>query len=536
MNKKCFACCHQNGHDDHFVEVHQQEDSTLAIELCRNCLIRCIQFRKAQTLINHQAMKEEIDILRKDLRKCQISGEQFNEDSKSREDCAKLKSLLVKAYATIKENEQVYINRYAQHTEDQRKNEIIINELKTRAYEESTKTRELKSNIKVVTKRRNCEPENLEPEHCAAEPKETRSRATQTPQSEMTCHYSQTESMNHKHRIELPAYDQLHPVETLSGILAGNLNRTQLPKNKMLKDFTPIVKNIGIPENIESDEEILDALRLNNPILSEVYTEEQSMQLQNLKLKPKTALKVRKTDISSKSCTTQTSQATNSCQTQTEPRFDQAEMDDLTTQQNVKTYASILAKSNLISMANTRRSREITPLVKIVGIPLEISSNEEILDALRLYNNLLVEAPVEIVENYTVPFFNTNRRNIILKTSLEIQEQLCKQKKVLFRESIASCFEYVEILRCQKCCKFGHIGKYCTNKERCRKCAGSHLTKDCLNLETRRCINCINNHFDDHYHSAAYEGCPVYVESLFKLKLGLKRTNHIQCMKKKMYK
>ncbi|EFN63934.1 hypothetical protein EAG_07612, partial [Camponotus floridanus] len=32
--------------------------------------------------------------------------------------------------------------------------------------------------------------------------------------------------------------------------------------------------------------------------------------------------------------------------------------------------------------------------------------------------------------------------------------------------------EYVDILRCYKCCRFYHFAKYCTRKETCGNCAG----------------------------------------------------------------
>lgn len=51
--------------------------------------------------------------------------------------------------------------------------------------------------------------------------------------------------------------------------------------------------------------------------------------------------------------------------------------------------------------------------------------------------------------------------------------------------------EYLDVIRCYNCLRFGHIAKNCKNTEvTCGKCAENHKTEACTSLE-KKCINCI---------------------------------------------
>ena len=44
---------------------------------------------------------------------------------------------------------------------------------------------------------------------------------------------------------------------------------------------------------------------------------------------------------------------------------------------------------------------------------------------------------------------------------------------------IWSVVDYINITRCDKCCKYGHKAKDCKGEETCPLCAGKHKLKEC---------------------------------------------------------
>lgn len=64
------------------------------------------------------------------------------------------------------------------------------------------------------------------------------------------------------------------------------------------------------------------------------------------------------------------------------------------------------------------------------------------------------------------------------------------------------------IPQCKRCQRHGHTQKYCRRDPKCVKCAGDHLTVECLNVKLAKptCTNCGEN------HPASYRGCIVAKE------------------------
>jgi len=63
------------------------------------------------------------------------------------------------------------------------------------------------------------------------------------------------------------------------------------------------------------------------------------------------------------------------------------------------------------------------------------------------------------------------------------------------------------IPQCSKCQRYGHTQAYCFHSPRCIKCAGSHLTKQCLRKDKSDNVKCV---LCDGNHPANYKGCTVY--------------------------
>nr|XP_018906148.1 PREDICTED: nucleic-acid-binding protein from mobile element jockey-like isoform X1 [Bemisia tabaci] len=60
--------------------------------------------------------------------------------------------------------------------------------------------------------------------------------------------------------------------------------------------------------------------------------------------------------------------------------------------------------------------------------------------------------------------------------------------------------------QCKRCCGFQHTANFCAKTPRCVKCAGKHLSADCMykgRISNPKCVNC-----GTIGHPASYRGCP----------------------------
>ena len=68
-------------------------------------------------------------------------------------------------------------------------------------------------------------------------------------------------------------------------------------------------------------------------------------------------------------------------------------------------------------------------------------------------------------------------------------------------------------MRCDRCQRFGHLRFKCTRQIICSYCSGHHDFQNCREFNIQKCANCGQG------HSAAYRGCPQYVEIQKALKI-----------------
>lgn len=76
-----------------------------------------------------------------------------------------------------------------------------------------------------------------------------------------------------------------------------------------------------------------------------------------------------------------------------------------------------------------------------------------------------------------------------LRHTIEQAENEHAVERLMVQES--RCFEYVNLLQCNKCLRFGHFARECTYLANCKKCAERHETAACTSTTTNaKCFNC----------------------------------------------
>lgn len=135
---------------------------------------------------------------------------------------------------------------------------------------------------------------------------------------------------------------------------------------------------------------------------------------------------------------------------------------------------------------------ETRPMVKITRIENTQRSTREIHAQILVQNKWLADVDFEIERTYPVNADPEPYLNLIVQTDLRGQKQMLTHGYIVFGGKECRIYEYVNVLQCVKCQRFGHYARDCTQQPTCRLCAAGHETKDCDADQTiSRCANCL---------------------------------------------
>lgn len=130
------------------------------------------------------------------------------------------------------------------------------------------------------------------------------------------------------------------------------------------------------------------------------------------------------------------------------------------------------------------------------------------------------ESDVKVLRVYVPKKQKNQTTNVIIEVNAELFKQIMCKAHVFIGWSSCKVYEHLDVTRCYKCCKYGHVAKYCkSEREVCPLCAGDHQMKECT-VENRKCVNCqyakevlrIANLNTD--HAVFDRSCPAYVRAL----------------------
>lgn len=135
------------------------------------------------------------------------------------------------------------------------------------------------------------------------------------------------------------------------------------------------------------------------------------------------------------------------------------------------------------------------PMIKITRIYSDEQHMELVMVQIIEQNPIFRDIPFKIEQTYTVTAFNGEPyRNIIISTDIKGHQKLLKQGKLIFNLSECRVYEYVNLLMCSKCLKYGHFARNCVFPPTCKKCTLNHSTNECKALapiKNMKCSNCI---------------------------------------------
>lgn len=108
--------------------------------------------------------------------------------------------------------------------------------------------------------------------------------------------------------------------------------------------------------------------------------------------------------------------------------------------------------------------------------------------------------------------------HLVVECSGRIRNWLRARERVYIEWQGCRVKDYVDVARCYKCQRFGHIAKFCqSEKPSCSYCAGEHEFKDCndkKNKEKECCANCKRERRDNSNHHVGWKKCPAYEKAM----------------------
>ncbi|KAJ8912980.1 hypothetical protein NQ315_000037 [Exocentrus adspersus] len=165
------------------------------------------------------------------------------------------------------------------------------------------------------------------------------------------------------------------------------------------------------------------------------------------------------------------------------------------------------------------------PLIMISGVEKGMG-DEELVGKLIRQNEQNFEnsnaEDVKIIRRTTCR--NPWKENIILRTKLENFKNIVKRGKIELDCQLHFVEEYLGLPICYRCCRFGHVAKYCKEKMVCYKCTGEHDGKGCQS-DTRTCANCFRMFGKKESHEARNAACPALVQALEKSRRNINYEN-----------
>lgn len=149
----------------------------------------------------------------------------------------------------------------------------------------------------------------------------------------------------------------------------------------------------------------------------------------------------------------------------------------------VTTVREQLGEDYLVSVPKPKK-----PRLKIVGVEEKLDE-EGLKNSVAGQNVNLEDIELRVITCYSSTNTEGSTYNYVIEADETSHEIMLEAGHLYIGWSRCKVFECFGIIRCFKCCGYGHKSMECQKGEICAKCAEKHKTKEC-NSTVARCANC----------------------------------------------
>ena len=116
------------------------------------------------------------------------------------------------------------------------------------------------------------------------------------------------------------------------------------------------------------------------------------------------------------------------------------------------------------------------------------------------------------------------RKNVIIEVSPVLRKEIISNRGLKFGFLMVECEDHINIIRCTKCCLYGHKRSVCKGDVACSWCMGNHAYEDCEKPFTSRpvCRSCNKKNVKCEPHASyEFKKCPIAREIMDRLKKNI---------------
>lgn len=159
-----------------------------------------------------------------------------------------------------------------------------------------------------------------------------------------------------------------------------------------------------------------------------------------------------------------------------------------------------------IEGVDARKMKSIDPMIMITGVDSSILE-EELKKQIERNNEGIKEEDMKIIKRFRCR--NPWKTNWVVRLPGAKFREIIKKGKINIGCESLFVEEYVGVLMCFRCCRYGHLSTRCMEPEVCYNCGREHGGGSCTERELR-CINCWRAYGREEGHGARSQECPVY--------------------------